>query len=239
MASVLDLSAHRIRVFACQYYNHDYLWFSSFEISKQSTTLPILHNYALSYSLAEGGYGISFGPAPQYDADLARMSLYATPAAGRGLRQVRITYNAINSLSLRTDDKPDGINSPDLGHRVYLAPVFEATSAEKVIRGFSGYLFTFDGRSPRGIVRLGKKGAAMRIVWREIRNPKAFFKSEVVRPTHPVNPLDVSGVVVAYDPVSMPPHLLLRVADIRDDWFIMDSGHTVLLPKRVRARIEQ
>jgi CRISPR-associated protein Csc1 len=234
MPTAIDLKALGIRVFACQYYNHDFLWFSSFEISKQSVTLPILHNYALCYSLSQRSYGISFRSAPDYDGDLGAMKLYATPALGSNMRRTRITYNAINSLTLRTDDAPKGVNSPDLGRRVYLAPVIDR--GDKASAGFRGYVFTFDGNRPCGISRLGKKGAAVRIVSREIENPSAVFKTAIVRPTHPVNPLDVTGVVTAYDPVSLPPHLLLRIADIRDDWFVFNDRHAIHLPKRVLQR---
>jgi CRISPR-associated protein Csc1 len=239
MASVIDLNSNGVRLFACRFYNHDYLWFSSFEISKQSVTIPILHNYALCYSLAERSYGISFNSTPQYESDLAQMPLYATPALGRNMRQIRITFNAINSLSLRTDDKPNDINSPDIGYRVYLAPVFRNDATERAGSGFSGYLFTFDGSLPKGMVRLGKKGTPIRVEYSEIKTAKAFFKTDLICPSHPVNPLDVSGIVESYDPISLPPHLLLRIANIRDDWFVTEAGHTIHVPKRVLERIQK
>ena len=41
MSSAISLKEKGIRVFNCRLYNHDYLWFSSYEISKISSTIPI------------------------------------------------------------------------------------------------------------------------------------------------------------------------------------------------------
>lgn len=236
MPEAIRLQEYDIRVFACRLYNHDYLWFSSYEISKLSAAWPIIHNYALTYSLGDFSYGISRETAPRYEEDLARIPLYATPAVATQWSRTRITYNAVNTRSLRTDDAPRGINSPDLGWRHYIDPVFAVGHAFKGNLGFSCYLFTFDGRLPKGVTRLGKKGAVMRVGWDEIQSPVAVFADDPVRSTHPVNPLDISGSADAYDPVSIPPHLILRTAAIRDDWFVFSEPHRVHVPKRVLDR---
>jgi hypothetical protein len=57
------------------------------------------------------------------------------------------------------------------------------------------------------------------------------------RPTHLVNPLDVNGRVVSYDPVMIPPHLLLRAATLSEDWWVFSEGHAIQVPKHVLARI--
>lgn len=236
MGQVISLYEHGVRLFACRLYNHDYLWFSSYEISKLSTTLAVLHNYALTYSLGDFSYGISWGTAPHYEEDLARIPLYATPALAAFWSRTRITYNAVNSRTLRTDDAPRGINSPDMGWHNYLDPVYPADKREAQRWGFICYVFTFNGQQPRGVIRLGKKGAAIRVHWEEIGRPQAIFSDEPVRPTHPLNPLDVSGQVNAYEPVGIPPHLLLRTAEIRDDWFVFAGPHRVHVPRRVVER---
>lgn len=236
MGQVIPLYEHGVRLFACRLYNHDYLWFSSYEISKLSTTLAVLHNYALTYSLGDFSYGISWGTAPRYEEDLARIPLYATPALAAFWSRTRITYNAVNSRTLRTDDAPRGINSPDMGWRNYLDPVYPADKREAQQLGFICYVFTFNGQQPRGVIRLGKKGAAMRIYWEEIERPLAIFKDEPMRPTHPLNPLDVAGQISAYEPVGIPPHLLLRTAEVRDDWFVFAGPHCVHVPRRVAER---
>ena len=237
MGKAIALLDHGIRLFACQLYNHDYLWFSSYEVSKLSTTAAILHNYALTYSLGDLSYGISSGTAPNYEQDLASIPLYATPASAKFWSHTRITYNAINDLTMGTG-RPRDINSPDLGWRNYLDPIYPIDNRAMQQLGFSCYLFSFNGQTPKGVTRLGKKGATIRVYWKEIEKSLALFSNETVRPTHPVNPLDISGKINSFEPVSIPPHLLLRIAEIQDDWFVFDGPHRVHIPKRVLERCQ-
>jgi CRISPR-associated protein Csc1 len=238
MRRAISLHDHGVRVFSCRLYNHDYLWFSSHEISKISTTLPVLHNYALTYSLGDFSYGISHDTAPHYAQDLERISLYATPATASSYSRTRITYNAVNSRSLRTDDAPRGINSPDLGWHNYIDPVYAGDDRSAQQLGFACYVFTFEGQQPKGVARLGKKGAAVRIRWEEIESPVAVWREEPIRPTHALNPLDISGQVTAYEPVGIPPHLVLRTAEVRADWFVLAGPHRVHIPVRVLKRCQ-
>lgn len=234
MPDTIDLAEHGIRLFFCRLFNHDYLWFSSYEVSKVSSTYPVIHNYALSYSLADFSYGIYRGSTPRYEEDLAGFPLYATPAYREEYDKSRLTYNAVNSLTLRTDDAPRGINSPGIGWRVYLNPSWEKETHSR--NSFKCYVFTFDGSVPRGVTRLGKKGAAMRIIWEEITKPQAVFWDKAIRPSHPVNPLDIAGKVDKYDPIMLPPHMLFRTAEIKEDWFCVKEGHRVHIPLRVIKR---
>ncbi len=234
MSGQLDINAQGIRLFAGRLYNHDYLWFSSTEISKSAATLPLIHNYALSYAVSGYSYGVyPAGSAPRYVHDLAEMPAYATPARPRiPVTYTRFTQNAINSRTLRTDDAPRGTNSPALGWRVVIDPIWRDNAAAAGQAGFSFYLFARDSFRPPSVTRLGKKGCPVRLEWEEISVPIAVLKDETVRPTHAVSPLDVQGRIVAYDPVAMPPYLVLRVADIAGDWFVFSGEHRVHLPKR-------
>ena len=65
--------AGRIRLFVGRLYNHDYLWFSSTEISKVSATLPVLHNYALCYALSGYERGVALGSIPTYRSEERRV----------------------------------------------------------------------------------------------------------------------------------------------------------------------
>ena len=234
MSKAIPLKEHGIRLFACRLFNHDYLWFSSFEISKVSTTLPIIHNYALCYSMADYSYGVYLGSKPRYEEDLSQFKLYATPGVCEQASRTRITYNALDSKALVTErpERLRGINTPDLGWRVYLNPIFRNVGRREE-QGFLCYLFTFDGSAPKGLTRLGKKGTSFRIYWEEIENPVAVFREESTRPTHPLNPLDIEGKVIAYDPVILPPHMLFRTAEIAEDWFVFSGKHCVHVPGRV------
>jgi CRISPR-associated protein Csc1 len=232
-----DLNAHGVRLYAVRLYNHDYLWFSSFEIAKTSATEPVIHNYALSYSLSARSYGIYSGHVPNYASDLAEMAAYATPARPEeAVTWTRFTQNAINSRTLRTDDAPRGINSPALGWRVVLNPLWRRTRVAAG-GGFSCYVFARAGFRPSSVTRLGKKGCPVRLEWEEIASPVATLATDVVRPTHAVNPLDVQGQVKAYEPVLIPPHLILRVVEIENDWFVFSGKHKIHLPRRFAPAI--
>jgi len=239
MPKSIPLRERGIRVFACRLFNHDYLWFSSFEISKLSATIPVIHNYALCYSLADFSYGVYLGSKPNYMEDIKRFRLYATPGISESASRTRITYNAVDSKALLTErpERLRSINTPDMGRRVYLNPLWEEKSS-RYERGFRCYVFTFDHSVPKGLTRLGKKGTAFRIRWQELENPLAVFREEETRPTHPVNPLDISGKVTAYDPIMLPPHMLFRTAEIEKDWFVLSGRHRIHVPMRVMERQE-
>jgi hypothetical protein len=98
--------------------------------------------------------------------------------------------------------------------------------------GFSFYLFARASFRPPSVVRLGKKGCPIRLDWQEITGALALFVDNAVRPTHAVNPLDVQGEIVAYEPLPIPPHLIFRVAEIQKDWFVFAGEHIVHVPHR-------
>jgi len=222
----IELNGLGVRLYAVRLYNHDFLWFSSFEISKRASTAPLIHNFALSYAVSGYTYGIYGEGRPRYAEDLRAMPAYATPALPEGVvRWTQFTQNAINSVTLRTEG-PKGINSPALGWRVVLDPVWQGTG------GFRFYVFTRGGFEGPRVMRLGKKGCPVRLEWDEIPEPVAVFTDRVTRPTHAVNPLDVQGEIVAYEPVAIPPHLILRVADIERDWFVFREKHRIHIPRR-------
>jgi len=225
----IDLKAGGIRLYAARMYNHDYLWFSSTEVSKMAATLPVIHNYALSYAISGFSYGIYAGYSPRYEEDLSRMPAYATPAVTDGtVPLTRLTQNAINSRTLRTDDAPKGSNSPALGRKLVLDPIWPNARN----RGFAFYVFTRNQFKPPAVVRLGKKGCPVRFVWDEITSAIATYSEDPCRPTHALNPFDLQGEILSYDPVAIPPHLVLRFADVRKDWFILCGEHRVHLPRR-------
>lgn len=233
MSELLDLNTQGIRLYAGRLYNHDYLWFSSFEISKTAATSPLVHNYALSYAISGYSYGVYVGSTPRYENDLASMPAYSTPARPLGpVSRTRLTQNAVNSRSLRTDDAPRGSNSPSLGWRLVLDPLWRNNGVSEPLSGFSFYLFAKSEFRPPAVVRLGKKGCPVRVEWQEIVRPVAKFVEDPVHTSHAVNPLDMQGEVLSYDPVPIPPHLIFRVAEIRNDWFIFSEQHRVHLPRR-------
>lgn len=236
MIERLDLISQGIRLFAGRLYNHDYLWFSSFEISKTAATYPLIHNYALTYAVSGYSHGVFVGNVPRYAEDLDAMPAYATPARPQGVvSQTRFTQNAVNSRSLRTDDAPPGSNSPGLGWRVVLDPVWRSADADGNLSGFAFYLFAREAFRPPAVVRLGKKGCPVRMQWSEIAPAVATFTDQAVRPTHALNPLDIEGEILSYEPAPIPPHLVFHAADIANDWFVFSGEHRVHLPRRIMA----
>lgn len=230
----LELSSQGIRLYAGRFYNHDYLWFSSFDISKTAATTPLIHSYALSYALSGYSYGIYIGHSPRYNEDLDAMPAYATPARPlEAVVRTRFTQNAVNSRTLRTDDAPRGSNSPALGWRLVLDPVWRRGAMGGNHAGFTFYLFGRNGFRPPGVVRLGKKGCPIRLEWEEISPAVALLTDSVVRPTHAISPLDIQGEIVAFEPVAIPPHLIFRVAEVRNDWFVFSGDHRVHVPRRI------
>jgi CRISPR-associated protein Csc1 len=191
----------------------------------------------LESALSDFSYGIYLGLRPNYMDDLKRFRLYATLGLGETASRTRITYNAVDSRALLTErpDRLRWVNTPDVGRRVYLNPQWEEKGTRNE-RGFLCYVFTFDGSVPKGLTRLGKKGTVFRIRSEELENPVAIFKEEATRPTHPVNPLDISGKVAAYNPIMLPPHMLFRTAEISEDWFVFSGRHRVHVPGRVMER---
>lgn len=233
MVKVISLDNGGYLLFEGRLYNHDYLWFSSTEVAKVSSTWPIIHNYALSYSLSQYSYGIYKGNRPCYDEDLSQMPLYSMPAIGFTSAKTTVTLNALDDLTLRTDSGGK-INTPNIGKKVVVNPCFELPVKGYYFKGgYSFFCFVRKEYCPPTVTRLGKKGCPVRIYWKQFESTKAFFKEDVVVPAHPVNPLDISGEVVSYEPIVIPPHMLFRKAEIRNDWFINESGRMILLPKRI------
>lgn len=237
MPDALDLNRRGVQIYRGHLYNHDYLWFSSTEIGQVSTTLPVLHNYALSYALSGFSWAVSPG-LPQYQADLAHMRIYALPTelwlSSFPVARTAITYNAVDSITLRTDIGPN-VNTPNLGKRVYLDPIFESPGRED--RGYPIFAFVFTGAPPPAVFRLGKKGAPMRARWHEVERPRAEYSEDIQQVTHLLNPLDVSGNIIRFEQVTIPPHLLLRSAAVQGDWFVRSGRDVIHVPRLVHERM--
>ena len=238
MSDPIRLNEAGMRLYAVRLYNHDYLWFSSFEISKTAGSASAIHGYALSYAISQYSYGIYFTGGPRYEVDLTAMPAYSTPARPVGAPSfTRFTQNAINSLTLRTDDAPRGINSPALGYRLVLEPAWRVVEGERDVSGFSFYVFAKANYVLPSVVRLGKKGCPVRLEVSEIKDPVAVHTETAVQPSHAVNPLDVQGEITAYQPLPMPPHLILKVAYIQNDWFVFSGSHVVQVPSRFTGAV--
>jgi CRISPR type I-D-associated protein Csc1 len=210
---------------------HDYLWFSSTETPRFSTTLPVLHNYALTFSLSQRSWAAYTGTRPDYERDLAACDYYALCAAWLGAERVRLTQNAIDDLTQRTDTG-GGRNTPSLGYRVCLLPRFLPED------GFRVFVFAFAEAGPPPVVtRLGKKGCCIRWRWSEIELAVMRVRTDAWSPTHPLNALDLQTTPEVYDPVVMPPSLVYRYAVLRDEPVVDFGRDRIHVPARALRRV--
>jgi len=233
----INLNKKGIKVFKGSLFLHDYLWFSSSEISKISTTVPVIHNYALSYALNQFSYAIFIGNTPKYEEDFKSFKCYATPSISLCSIRETITYNALDDKTLTTGDSAKKINSPNYGWKNVVVPNYFPKEEKDNLYAFKFYVFNYGSYKLPSVVRLGKKGASCRIYWDELEEPVAKYSEKPVSPSHSVNPLDVSGNVIRGDVVKIPPHSFYRVATIEEDWFIFNLNKTVHLPKRILKKI--
>lgn len=238
MQPKIRLNDQGIRVYHAILETHDFLWFSSYDVSTVSSTEAVVHNYALTYALSRFERGILTKQVPTYDKDLAQMPLYTSPAdllpnnpfAGK----IKLTWNALDTRTQQTQDPEfKKRNTPMLGTRVVIAPLSK----------FTFYVFTLEKQEPPGAIRLGKKRVPCRVRYNEIPQPVARYHSKTYSPSHLVNPLDVRGKVVAFNPVSIPPHLLLSQVRLRDDYAVtckLDrTYHVIHVPDRILEKIEK
>ncbi len=233
----INLNTKGIKVYKGSLFLHDYLWFSSSEISKVSTTIPVIHNYALSYALNQFSYAIFVGNTPKYEEDFKKFNCYATPSISLCSIRETMTYNAMDEKTLTTGDSTKKINSPNYGWKNVVVPTYLPKSDKDSLYAFKFYVFTYGAYKLPSIVRIGKKGASCRIYWNEVENPIAKYSEKSVSPSHPVNPLDVSGNVIQGDVVKIPPHSFYRIAIIKEDWFIFGSNQVVHIPERIFKKI--
>ncbi len=253
MKAPVSLSDHGITLWRGLLENHDFLWFATSDVNATATTWPILHNYALTYAIWQLSHAAYRGCRPDYERDLDRMKAYALPAYNPRAGRTRLTHNAIDDVTQRTDTivrpnakaVPARFNTPKLGHRVCLTPAATGSTTldakKRTANGFESYLFTWDGFDPPSVFRLGKKGCPIRVFWSSVESGMARVPEGEFTPDHSVNPRDLvrpePESVVSYYPAIIPPHLLYVESTLRGEWAVyVGDGKMVHVPKRVVAR---
>lgn len=253
MKDPVSLSDHGITLWRGLLENHDFLWFATSDVNATATTWPILHNYALTYAIWQLSHAAYRGYRPNYDGDLAGMTAYALPAYSPRAGRTRLTYNALDEVTQRTDTivranakaVPARFNTPKLGHRVCLTPAATGSTSlqakERTASGFELYLFSWGDFHPPSVFRLGKKGCPIRVFWSPIDGGTARIPEKEFTPDHPLNPRDLvrpePESVVSYYPAIIPPHVLYLESRLRGEWAVhAGDGRMVHVPKRVVAR---
>lgn len=241
--NTIDLSDYNIQIFYGCLFLHDFLWYSSSEISRISTTIPVIHNYALTYAINQFSYAIYHGNTPRYFKDLDRFSCYATPARSFASRRESIMYNAIDDLRQTTGRDTDKYNSPKYGYKTVIIPEFAAQSEKENPTAFKFYLFAFMNFKPPSVIRLGKKNTPARIYWERIDNSIAQFSEDEKTPSHSVNPFDVNGEITGGVISKIPPHSFYRYLSIKKDWFVelkkdKFEKYIIQVPKRILEKVD-
>lgn len=241
-ANTVNLLKHNIQIFYGCLFLHDFLWYSSSEISRISTTIPVIHNYALTYAINQFSYATYQGNTPRYLEDLSKFPCYATPARSFASRRESIMYNAIDDLRQTPGRDTDKYNSPKYGYKTVIIPEFACQSEKENPTAFKFYLFTFGDFKPPSIIRLGKKNTPGRIYWERIENSVAQFSEDEKTPSHSVNPFDINGKITGGVISKIPPHFFYRYLSIKKDWFVESKKsrfekHIIQIPKRFLERI--
>jgi CRISPR-associated protein Csc1 len=231
-----DHNLHGVRVLRLTLRLDDYLWFASYEWGKEIETAPVLHSYALSFALSGREKVIATGGVPDYEADLAEIDVYCTPArlildrSPSPRRRAVLTYNSVENPTLLTESKRlagGKSNDPKFGRRQVLVPGLRFDLVAFVRR---------DCPLPR-VFRLGKKRSPVVIEDAQEITGRANSVEEPRVPSHAINPLDVTGQVLSCVPRVLPPHMVYETAEIRDDVFISTPTGPVHVPERVRRWI--
>lgn len=206
----------------CKLTLHDHLFYATREMGRLYETGHYLHNYSLTY-----GLGLVKPPyfhpnqVPRYQAHLQplnKLGVYVTPAKP-------IQYDFVFHIFKRANvdyysyQPQTTVNMPIYGR------------AKEVTVGSIFEFFVISNQAltlPRWI-RLGKwmSKAEVEVVWQE----EAKLKSGSYTVNHPLNPLDVPDVPLAFDLISMPPVSLIQNARLDGSYYALEQ---IQLPANMR-----
>jgi CRISPR-associated protein Csc1 len=216
-------------IYRCSIELHDSLYYATREIGRLYETEPIIHNYALCYSLglvdsdryvtqvAEEHAYLYFcsEQVPKYKEHLTPLNtqgIYLTPARSVRHTSMLNTWKYANN-NYHVEMEKTQKNIPSFGRAKEIAP-------ESVFEFF--LLSTHPIALPRWI-RLGKWMSKAELTVTEIDSPKRASGNFIY--PYPLNPLDVmfSHQVISYDTINMPPVSLIRNVRINGDYYEVDK----------------
>jgi CRISPR-associated protein Csc1 len=216
-------------IYRCSIELHDSLYYATREIGRLYETEPIIHNYALCYSLGlvdsdryatqvaeEHAYRYFCSEqVPKYNEHLTPLNtqgIYLTPA--RSIRHTSMlnTWKYANN-NYHVEMEKTQKNIPSFGRAKEIAP-------ESVFEFF--LLSTHPISLPKWI-RLGKWMSKAELTVEELDPPKRSSGNFIY--PYPLNPLDVmfSHQVISYDTINMPPVSLIRNVRINGDYYEFDN----------------
>jgi CRISPR-associated protein Csc1 len=231
-------------IYRCQLELHDSLYFATREIGRLYETEPIIHNYALCYSLGlidsqiysttvaeEDSYRyFCHEQIPKYAAHLTPLNeqgIYITPARSLYHAAILNTWKYANN-NYHAEMEKTQKNIPSFGRAKEIAPESQ---------------FEFFLISPQEIklpkwIRLGKWMSKAEITIEKLPQPKT--KTDLFICAYPLNPLDVmfTNQVVSYDVVNMPPVSLIQNVQMRGEYYYFDDVKNLKLPTQMQYRFQ-
>jgi CRISPR-associated protein Csc1 len=212
-----------MRLYLCRLTFHENLFYATREVGRLYETGRYLHNYALTYAL-----GLAVAPyfqaqqVPNYAEELAVLNergVYVTPARGTAVRYELVTFKYADN-AYRVKMEPGRRNTPSFGRAKEIAVgsrfEFAVLSQEPL-------------RLPRWI-RMGLWCSKARVECLGEAEPRLAGRTEAVADL-PLNPLDVSGELLVYDLISMPPSSLVDNTRLVTEWLHAEvGGRTLWLP---------
>lgn len=212
-----------MHLYLCQLIFHENLFYATRETGRLYETGRYLHNYALTYALE-----LTVAPyfhrkqIPRYEEELTPLNergIYVTPARGIDVRYELVTFKHADP-AYHQEMVAKRHNIPSYGR------------AKEIAVG-SRFEFVVMSKEPLTLPRWVRMG-----LWRSkaelsvaAEADARLVSSQVRTASYPLNPLDVSGRLIIYDLISMPPVSLLERAQIEGDWWIFEAGErTQCLP---------
>lgn len=218
-------------IYRCKIELHDNLYLATREIGRLYETEPVLHNYALCYSLGlvdsdryatrvpeEHSYRY-FCPeqVPKYEEHLTPLNqqgIYITPARAINYAAVLNTWKYADNryhVEMQKTQK----NIPSFGRAKEIAPESE----------FEFFVISENPLTLPKWIRLGKWASKAQVEIVETQASKCSTREKEFIFPYPLNPLDVmfSHQVISYDVINMPPVSLIQNVKIRGQYYEFDN----------------
>jgi CRISPR-associated protein Csc1 len=224
-----------MKLYKCLLEPHDFLFFVSRDLAKIGITEKTIHNTALNYAINYTSRIISFSSQPDYN-DIKDFRIRVTPAHPvNTVSEIGLSYNAVNDLDQSTAPPYQLTkNYPTFGkyYKIDLGAV-HVTRGKKNFEytKFEFFALSFGDLPPRRVVRLGKKDNCCVVRFEELLDVRIreTSKQNIVRPSHPINPLEFEGdfALDSRFPIvllSIPPHHLVTNCGIENGKYLKAKG---------------
>jgi CRISPR-associated protein Csc1 len=204
-----------MQIICCDIILHDPLFYATRETGRLYETGRYIHNYALSYAfgLVHSAY-FHAQQVPHYAEDLALLreqQIYVTPALPQAINFQLATIKYGDELS-HSEMVQGRVNTPSFGKLKEIAP--EST--------FRCYVLSARPITLPRWIRLGKWHSKALVETKSVDNS---VRSGEYLAACPLNPLDTpSGVLRAFDIISMPPASIVAHARCSGPYFELERG---------------